>query len=143
MWNCKKNETIIQERKEDMCPTCIERDRDEVGSLKAANYGRLGKWWWRFKQEKEALWVKVIKSTYGRDGGLGGGQCASLNEVWGEIIKAGLQLDASGIIFTNSFKRIAGNGQEIQLWKDKWALDCELASIFPRLFALIRGQQKC
>lgn len=136
MWGGKHDKRVIHWITWDTVLAPLDEGGLGVGSLKAANYGHLGKWWWRFKHEKNALWVKVIKSIYGRDGGLEGDLRASSNGVWADVIKAGHQLDASGIIFTNSFKRIAGNGQKIQLWKDKRALDCELASVFPRLFAL-------
>lgn len=44
----------------------ILHDKDKgglgVGSLKAKNIGLLGKWKWRFLNEKDALWVRVIKA---------------------------------------------------------------------------------
>ncbi|PWA59083.1 RNA-directed DNA polymerase, eukaryota, Reverse transcriptase zinc-binding domain protein [Artemisia annua] len=40
-----------------------------VGSLLAKNLGLIGKWKWRFLNEKEALWRKVIKEFYGENGG--------------------------------------------------------------------------
>lgn len=44
-----------------------------IGSLNLKNLALLGKWWWRFRVEHNSLWVKVISSIYGRDGGLGVG----------------------------------------------------------------------
>ncbi|GKA25645.1 RNA-directed DNA polymerase, eukaryota, partial [Tanacetum coccineum] len=41
----------------------------DIGSLKAKNLGLLGKWWWRFLNEKNALWCRVISVFYGVDGG--------------------------------------------------------------------------
>ncbi|XP_071695278.1 uncharacterized protein [Rutidosis leptorrhynchoides] len=40
-----------------------------IGSLKAKNLALLAKWWWRFHVEKDALWVKIIQSLFGKDGG--------------------------------------------------------------------------
>nr|GEV01452.1 RNA-directed DNA polymerase, eukaryota, reverse transcriptase zinc-binding domain protein [Tanacetum cinerariifolium] len=40
-----------------------------IGSLKAMNWALLAKWWWRFRFERDAFWVKVIKSLYGEGGG--------------------------------------------------------------------------
>ncbi|XP_071738627.1 uncharacterized protein [Rutidosis leptorrhynchoides] len=53
------------------CP--LEEDWDgglNIGSLHSKNLALLGKWWWRFKTETNALWVKVIHSIYGSNGGL-------------------------------------------------------------------------
>lgn len=33
-----------------------------VGSIKAKIRALLGRWWWKFKIEKNALWVKVIQA---------------------------------------------------------------------------------
>lgn len=43
--------------------------RLNIGSLKAHNLALLGKWWWRFKENREDLWKNVIIAKYGRDGG--------------------------------------------------------------------------
>ena len=45
-----------------------------IGSLRAKNWALMGKWWWRFWVEGDALWVKVIRSIHGSDGGLTGGE---------------------------------------------------------------------
>ncbi|PWA46878.1 RNA-directed DNA polymerase, eukaryota, Reverse transcriptase zinc-binding domain protein [Artemisia annua] len=49
-----------------------------VGSIKAKNLSLLGKWWWRFRCEKHALWCKVIASIHGADGGFSTTMGASL-----------------------------------------------------------------
>ncbi|GJV25153.1 putative RNA-directed DNA polymerase [Tanacetum coccineum] len=41
-----------------------------IGSLKASNHSLLAKWWWRFLNEDNALWSKVIHSIHGPMGGL-------------------------------------------------------------------------
>lgn len=41
-----------------------------VGSLKIKNLALLCKWFWRFRTEESAFWVRIIKSLYGNDGGL-------------------------------------------------------------------------
>ncbi|GJU65041.1 reverse transcriptase domain, reverse transcriptase zinc-binding domain protein [Tanacetum coccineum] len=46
-------------------------DRGGLGirSIKAKNISLLGKWWWRFLSERDALGRKVIASTHGVNGG--------------------------------------------------------------------------
>ncbi|XP_071721834.1 uncharacterized protein [Rutidosis leptorrhynchoides] len=50
-----------------------------VGSLKSKNLSLLGKWWWRFKTDTDAFWVKIIRSIHGANGGLemGSNSCCS------------------------------------------------------------------
>ncbi|GJU81563.1 putative RNA-directed DNA polymerase, eukaryota, reverse transcriptase zinc-binding domain protein, partial [Tanacetum coccineum] len=50
-----------------------ERDKGGLGisSLKASNLALLYKWRWRFMNDHDSKWVKVIKSIHGRDGGFG------------------------------------------------------------------------
>ena len=38
-----------------------------LGELKNKNRALLTKWWWRFGEEREAIWRKVIEFTYGED----------------------------------------------------------------------------
>nr|GEW69545.1 RNA-directed DNA polymerase, eukaryota, reverse transcriptase zinc-binding domain protein [Tanacetum cinerariifolium] len=40
-----------------------------IGSIKGKKFSLLGKWRWRFLNEKDALWIKVISKIYGSDGG--------------------------------------------------------------------------
>ena len=41
-----------------------------IGHLKSKNLALVGKWWWHFLSEKNALWCKVISAFHGIDGGL-------------------------------------------------------------------------
>ncbi|GJZ70286.1 putative RNA-directed DNA polymerase [Tanacetum coccineum] len=57
------------------------------------------KWWWRARIEHEAMWVKVVKSTYGADGVMGdfvrmvGGKSG----VWGDIVREGRDINRLGV----------------------------------------------
>ncbi|PWA92818.1 reverse transcriptase domain, Reverse transcriptase zinc-binding domain protein [Artemisia annua] len=56
-----------------------------IGSTYAKNLSLLGKWWWRFHTEKEALWCRVISYLYGCEGGLYGGRGRGLkssDNIW-------------------------------------------------------------
>ncbi|PWA70220.1 hypothetical protein CTI12_AA290670 [Artemisia annua] len=39
-----------------------------IGSIRAKNLSLIGKWHWRFLNEGEAPWCKVVKAIYGSDG---------------------------------------------------------------------------
>ncbi|GJX98516.1 hypothetical protein Tco_0355535 [Tanacetum coccineum] len=112
-----------------------------IGSLKACNWALLGKWWWRFQGEGDRLWIKIIKSIYGTNGGLSGmleRRSNRLSEsIWGDIIRVGKDIDKIGINFCSSFGKMVGNGYNTRFLLDRWVgegvLLCEK---FPRLFRL-------
>ncbi|XP_022149391.1 uncharacterized protein LOC111017819 [Momordica charantia] len=64
------------------------------------------KWLWRFSQESEALWRKVISSIYG--------------------------VDPHGWLPKDS----KGKGSRIRFWLDKWNGEATLAEDFPDLYAI-------
>lgn len=82
-----------------------------IGSLRALNWGLIGKWWWRFKTERGSLRARVISNIHGIDGGLGVGLDEELwkKGVWGGIIKIGRLLEVEGIDFGSSFGKVVGN----------------------------------
>nr|GEY62830.1 RNA-directed DNA polymerase, eukaryota, reverse transcriptase zinc-binding domain protein [Tanacetum cinerariifolium]GEZ01163.1 RNA-directed DNA polymerase, eukaryota, reverse transcriptase zinc-binding domain protein [Tanacetum cinerariifolium] len=86
-----------------------------TGSLYGKNLALLDKWKWRYRTKNEVLWLKVICSFYGDDGGFG---CApsliTPKGVWTDILKGTKQTDV-----------ILPGGDEVCL-KDA----------YPRLFAL-------
>ncbi|GJS03748.1 hypothetical protein Tco_0320256, partial [Tanacetum coccineum] len=73
-----------------------------VESIKAKNLSLLGKWRWRFLNEKDALWRKVISKIHGSDGGFdvrrGSGQKSS---TWGSIIGSCSELNQFDISLSN------------------------------------------
>ncbi|XP_071739605.1 uncharacterized protein [Rutidosis leptorrhynchoides] len=110
-----------------------------IGSLKAKNLSLLGKWWWRFHNEKDAFWVKVIQSLYGWDEGLGSHVLAlsrNRKSTWNEIRPAGTSIDEINIYFTNSFVKTVNQGDNTRFWKDLWIGNHTLAERFDRLFRL-------
>lgn len=66
-----------------------------IGSLKASNMALIGKWWWRFRVDPKALWVRNIKSVYGEDGGFkeAGLRNTGCSCTWGDIIRIGRDLE--------------------------------------------------
>ncbi|PWA94261.1 hypothetical protein CTI12_AA061190 [Artemisia annua] len=77
-----------------------------VGSLRAKNLALLAKWQWRFLNEKDGVWNKVISSFYGPQGGFSSVSGLRLRKgVWQNILNIGGAIDALGISFRQSFKR--------------------------------------
>ncbi|GJU24505.1 putative RNA-directed DNA polymerase, eukaryota, reverse transcriptase zinc-binding domain protein [Tanacetum coccineum] len=104
-----------------------------IGSLKAMNWALLSKWWWRFRVENEALWVKVIKSVYGAGGGLLDENISFRgNSVWGNIVKVGRDLGKIRINLASTVKWEVGDGNAILFWDDTWVGGKRLRDQFPR-----------
>ena len=52
------------------------------------------KWWWKFANEEEALWKKVVCSKYNLNGGVlfpAFNQCKRVSKLWGDILAAAEQ----------------------------------------------------
>lgn len=109
-----------------------------IGSIRCKNHGLLGKWKWRFLNETNALWRKVIIELYGSNGGFDGNVGSGLKQgVWKSILANCKAIDNIGISFSNSFMKKLGDGSNTNFWDDIW---CEagrhLMDLFPRLYAL-------
>lgn len=61
-------------------------------NLEFKNWDLLAKWWWRFGDEREALWRRVIRAKYGEDI-WGWEPCRvprrCLSGLWGNILRFG------------------------------------------------------
>lgn len=109
-----------------------------VRSLKAKNLRLIGKWWWRFRSEPNALWTKVIKEVFGEDGNLNHSNGVGLHSgIWEGIISGGLAIDKFNVPFCSSFYRKVGDVKNCSLWKD-YLVDGEtrLKDQFLRIYAL-------
>ncbi|XP_071694501.1 uncharacterized protein [Rutidosis leptorrhynchoides] len=83
--------------------------------------------------------VNVIKSIYGSSRLLnfgGNNTFACCNTTWSNILKAGLEIDNSGVDFTKSFAKVIGNGNNTKFWDDTWIMDKPLKETFKRLVRL-------
>ncbi|GKB38253.1 hypothetical protein Tco_0883195 [Tanacetum coccineum] len=108
-----------------------------LGSFRAKNLGLLAKWQWRFLNEKDAVWNKVISSLYGPHGGFNLVGSRLRKGVWQNILNVDGAVDALGISFRHFFKGKVRSGSEIRFRTENWFDDgpC-FKEKFPRLFAL-------
>ncbi|KAJ9564768.1 hypothetical protein OSB04_000734 [Centaurea solstitialis] len=110
-----------------------------VGCLKDMNHALLAKWWWRFRVENGTFWNKVIRSIYGSEGGCGGREEVGSGRggsVWRNIVGVGRCIDGSGISFSESFRKVVGEGRDTRFWEDVWLGDKSLKEEFPRICRL-------
>ncbi|GJY95940.1 RNA-directed DNA polymerase, eukaryota, reverse transcriptase zinc-binding domain protein [Tanacetum coccineum] len=82
-----------------------------------------------------ALWVKVIKSLHGQEGGLDNQGC-KFNDTWARIVGTSNFLYSNDIIPFNSFRFCVGCGTRIRFWKDHWLGDSPLFICYNRLYRL-------
>ena len=108
------------------------------GNLLHRNISLLAKWIWRFINEPQALWHKIIKAKYGYhpillpydlEAPLRGGPWRNL---CGSILKHPI---ASGMI-RSKIRRSVGNGSNILFWQEVWLGPRALKAQFPRLFKI-------
>ncbi|GJS65746.1 RNA-directed DNA polymerase, eukaryota, reverse transcriptase zinc-binding domain protein [Tanacetum coccineum] len=97
-----------------------------IGNLKAFNLALLQKWRWRLFTSPNDLWVKVVKSFHGHEGGFDNNGC-SFKGTWVNIVGSSNLLHLKGIILNNSFHFNAGCGTRIRFWKDIWVGEAPLS----------------
>ncbi|KAJ9558860.1 LOW QUALITY PROTEIN: hypothetical protein OSB04_013474 [Centaurea solstitialis] len=120
----------------DTCLKPFEKGGINIGCLRDMNWALLAKWWWRFRVDDNSLWGRLIKSIYGMEGGLGDSESdirGGGGSVWKNIVKVG---DGLGIHFSDSFRKVVGDGSDTRFWKDRWLGDRSLESEFPRISRL-------
>ena len=62
------------------------------------------------------MWVRVVSSIHGKEGGLGvvgGLRSRGRSSVWLDIIKTGSLIDSFGINFSGSFGMLVGDGLKL------------------------------
>ncbi|KAJ9696951.1 hypothetical protein PVL29_008942 [Vitis rotundifolia] len=113
---------------------CLGKNKGGLGvrNLALMNSALLCKWNWRFANEREVLWRRVIMLKYGEEeGGWRTRDAIGRNGVglWKAIRKKGRLLDGK-------LDYQVGNGKRVKFWKDKWCEDGPLCESFPSLFSI-------
>ena len=118
---------------------CSEKRKGGIGlkSLSKLNKALLCKWSWRFANDQNALWRKVICCKFGESIGgwhtrdLRGGYRTSL---WKEIRK-------EWFVFFQNAAFVLGDGRRINFWSDVWCGGEALRDRFPTLFNLATNKE--
>ena len=103
-----------------------------IRNLRTFNVALLGKWLWRFGQERGALWRQVIEVKYGCDWG---GWCSSSFfgpygvGLW-KNIRRGWHSLSRFILYE------IGDGSKVQFWLDRWCGSSPLPDLYPDLFRI-------
>ncbi|GJR19843.1 RNA-directed DNA polymerase, eukaryota [Tanacetum coccineum] len=108
-WGCQSDEKKIAWVAWDKVLASKDRGGLAIGSLASFNLALLQKWRWRFYNESEAMWRRVIKAIHGDEGGV----------KWRRDVRGGIeqnQLNALLILIANIRLQ---NGHD----KARWMLD--------------------
>ncbi|GJW42579.1 hypothetical protein Tco_0071378 [Tanacetum coccineum] len=93
--------------------------------------------WWRFYNEPNALWVSMIKSIQGDEGGLTNFKAMKVkSRPWFHIARLKEDFLHLNININLIFKKLVRNGELTSFWNDRWIGDSSLKIAFRRLYAL-------
>lgn len=123
----------------------IKPKRDEslgLGNLKRKNWALLAKWWWSFREQREALWRKVIADKYG----VYRYRCLRLflsivcRVFWGSIAHLGDESNCWGRIFIEAWAILLERGGGCS-WFDDWVGLGHLYVLYPRVFRVVSNKE--
>ncbi|KAE8713501.1 hypothetical protein F3Y22_tig00110206pilonHSYRG00009 [Hibiscus syriacus] len=107
--------------------------------LNLTNRALLGKWVWKFANDKNSLWKNFLCSKHDVS-------CHSMDIskvlspkdswIWRGIVNNFIKDDAIGGCLRSHAKLQIGNGKSISFWSDLWIGEFPLKLLFPRIFAL-------
>lgn len=110
-----------------------------VKNLNIQNLALLAKWWWRFSNDKDSLWVKVIRGKYNLPPDCwfprlpASGQ---ISNIWSDICSIGNVSSPIGPIIQEGFKVQVGSGRKTLFWDVVWLGDEALKGVYPRLYSI-------
>ncbi|GJR88484.1 RNA-directed DNA polymerase, eukaryota, reverse transcriptase zinc-binding domain protein [Tanacetum coccineum] len=107
-----------------------------VSSLYALNRCLMIKWVWRFFNQKESLWAKVITAIHGDNGKVDSGCQAVGRSCWLSIVNEVRVLKKKGVNIFDFMNLRLGNGDKTKFWSDHWYAGGVLKDLCPRLYAL-------
>ena len=95
------------------------------------NRALLCKWNWRFANERDNLWRRVISRKFGEEDG--GWYSKEVREGFG--VGFWKDIRKEGALLQNRVGFSVGNGRRVKFWKDNWCGNSTLCNSFPSLYA--------
>nr|XP_043616234.1 uncharacterized protein LOC122588171 [Erigeron canadensis] len=113
-----------------------------LSKLRDTNVALLSKWLWRFKNEPNSLWRRVIDSIHDtKRGWLHVKVNKYLPGTWNNIVKCFESVKVVGKGINCLLKGVVGNGHDISFWLDNWIGEEPLRHKYPLLFKLEKNKK--
>ncbi|KAJ0605054.1 hypothetical protein HanHA300_Chr02g0058651 [Helianthus annuus] len=113
-----------------------------MAPLEVNNNAMLIKWLWRFRNEPNALWRKVVTSIHGSSRSWGIAPCNNaIPGVWKNCVSFWNKHKVKGVGLNVIIHGKPGDGRRIRFWLDIWLGTEPLKNAFPLLFALEKSKR--
>lgn len=111
-----------------------------LGNMELKNRALLAKWWWRFEEERGALWRIVIATKYGED--VWGWVPSRVPRhrvpgLWGNLMRVGDSSTLRGELFSRGVGFKVGEASRSRFWFDDCVEGGPLVGVFPTLFRVV------
>ena len=118
---------------------CMAKNKGGIGikSFSKMNKALLSKWSWRFSNERNSLWRKVICSKFGES--CGGWHTSDIKGGYGSSLWKDIRKEWPSF-FQNAVFAL-GDGRRINFWKDVWCGEEALSARYPVLFNLALNKE--
>ncbi|XP_035838208.1 uncharacterized protein LOC118485831 [Helianthus annuus] len=115
-----------------------------IGELRSANLALLTKWGWKYKENPEALWAKVVRAIHENKrshklisvyNGVPG--------IWKDIVTSYKELERKRINLKERREAKLGDGMKVKFWLDNWVGGMPFKERYPDLFRIARRKRAC
>ncbi|GMJ01097.1 hypothetical protein like AT4G29090 [Hibiscus trionum] len=110
-----------------------------VADLRIKNKALLSKWMWRYAQDCDSLWRRLITAKYGVNiqwWRFNTENLSAMSGVWKQIVLNSCDISIEHHMGMAGFQWKIGNGKMVLFWFDPWVTQQPLKDIYPRLFML-------
>ena len=118
---------------------CMDKSKGGIGikSFSKMNKALLSKWSWRFANERNSLWRKVICSKFCES--CGGWHTSDIRGGYGSSLWKDTRKEWPSFVKNSNFA--LGNGRRINFWMDVWCGEEALCVRYPALFNLAQNKE--
>jgi len=107
-----------------------------VREIRKFNAALLAKWRWRYISEEKGRWKELLDSKYGPEVQI---PVKLQSWWWRDLLKVCREGEGEGW-FHKEIGWKLGCGDKIRLWEDVWIGNCNLKTLFPKLYSLSLNQ---
>ncbi|KAJ0897481.1 putative RNA-directed DNA polymerase [Helianthus annuus] len=113
-----------------------------IGDIRNLNLALLSKWWWKFKDNKGALWVRVVEAIHKvKNSFLSFPLNRRVAGIWKDIRGIEKDFSALGMSLLKNLKGVAGSGDKICFWLVNWVGSGLLKDRFKCLFKVAQNKE--